>query len=206
MVWTSVDEPSGGNVAAAAVIGRMFHRADPKIRVYSNFYRAATPEDVKRLNSVVDVWAPSLDCLNERYLPICRQRNRDLWAYRVQGKGTPPASVRGAFWRLFADGVKAYSFWTYTDASPDPWTPYDMDRHDYHVVYNGDPDEMIPSKRWEAWREGVEDYTLLWMLAQRGGRPPAEEAPVSERSGAEAIRQSRDRLLDMLVAVPGAPR
>jgi hypothetical protein len=26
-------------------------------------------------------------------------------------------------------------------------------------VYDGDPGELIPSRRWEGWREGVEDYT-----------------------------------------------
>ena len=208
MVWSSVDEPSGGNIDTAVIIDRMFHRADPKIRVYSNFYRAATPEDVKRLDGVVDIWAPSLDCLDERYLPICTQRDRELWAYRVQGKRTPPASIRGSFWRLFATGVTGYSFWTYTDTSADAWTPYDIDRHDYHVVYNGDPTEMIPSKRWEAWREGVEDYTLLWMLAQRGLKvqPAASSnaAPksVTEHSGADFIQQSRARVLEALVAGP----
>ena len=208
MVWTSVDEPAGGSIDTARTIGRMFHRADPSIRVYSNFYRVATPGDVRRLDEETDVWAPSLDCLNEQYLPICARRDRELWAYRVQSKGTLPASVRGAFWRLFALDVKGYSFWTYTDAGADPWTPYDIDRHDYHVVYTGDPSEMIPSKRWEAWREGVEDYTLLWMLSRRGGRvPPAAKSdaarqPVTERSDAARIGRSRGRVLQALAATP----
>jgi hypothetical protein len=150
-----------------------------------------------------DVWAPHLDCLDETYLPVCAREGRDIWAYRVQGKGTAPASVRGAFWRLFRTGVTGYSFWTYVDASDDPWTPYDIDRHDYHVVYNGDPVEMIPSKRWEAWREGVEDYTLLWLLGKAA--PPRDESgidlpggPVSESSSPEHIRKWRDEILNAL--------
>lgn len=27
-------------------------------------------------------------------------------------------------------------------------------------------ESIIPSKRWEAWREGVEDYTYLYMLQE----------------------------------------
>ena len=206
MVWSADDEPSGGTVDTVVTVGRMFRRADPKIRIYSNFYSAATPADVRRMDGVVDVWAPHLDCLDERYLPICTQRNRELWAYRVQGKRTLPSSVRGAFWRLFAVGVKGYSFWTYTDVSADPWSPYDIDRHDYHVVYSGDPAEMIPSKRWEAWREGVEDYALLWMLAQRGlGVPPGtgtDSEPVTEHTDADQIRRTRIRALQALAAAP----
>ncbi|NLF17729.1 MAG: DUF4091 domain-containing protein [Lentisphaerae bacterium] len=202
VLWVPTDEPSGSSIDDALITGTMLRRADPGIRIYSNFYRAATPEEVRRLDPVIDVWAPHLDCLNDDYLPVCTARTRALWAYRVQGKDTPPASVRGAFWRLFETGVTGYSFWAYTDASPDPWDPYDTSQHDYHVVYDGDPTEMVPSKRWEAWREGVEDYALLWLLARRAAGPDltlaALRGTISERAGAEAIAAARERLLEAL--------
>jgi len=212
MLWASTDEPSGAAVKTVIACGKAFHKADPNIRVYSNFYRAATPEDVRRMDPVINVWAPSIGCLKKEYLSICRQPGKELWSYRVTGKGARPESIRGAFWRVFREGIRGYSFWCYADAVGDPWDPYDTPRHDYAVVYDGDPRELIPSKRWEAWREGIEDYTLLWMLKQKIVKlsPARKDEAVKilkecERIGmgstAEQIARARAKLLKTLISV-----
>ncbi len=40
------------------------------------------------------------------------------------------------------------------------WNDTDEVRPDYAVIYEGHPG-IIPSKRWEDWREGVQDFALV---------------------------------------------
>ena len=72
------------------------------------------------------------------------------------------------------------------------WDAWDHNRHDYAVVYDGDDSELTPSKRWEAYREGAEDYAVLWLLKRRD----PEAAQALARKGldgqtAEAVRTAR---------------
>ena len=162
ILWTAVDEPNASLINEVLITGRAFHKAGSHIRVYNNFYSAATPADIKKMDEQVDIWAPSFgDCLNDSYLSVIK--DKELWSYRVSEKNLTPNDIRSAFKKLARLSAKGYSFWTYADKSADSWDPYDIARHDYNVIYNGDSRELIPSKRWEAWREGVEDYTLIKM-------------------------------------------
>jgi hypothetical protein len=46
-------------------------------------------------------------------------------------------------------------------------------RRDYAVIYSGEDKAIVSSRRWEAWRMGVEDYELLTAYARKMGRPAA---------------------------------
>ena len=54
-------------------------------------------------------------------------------------------------------------------------------------------EKIIPSKRWEAWREGVEDYTYLFMLRERIQAHRGE-------AGARTRAATAQRALDSAVA------
>ncbi|MCD6361190.1 MAG: DUF4091 domain-containing protein, partial [Armatimonadetes bacterium] len=104
--------------------------------------------------------------------------SRVLWGYQVLGKTSDPLrNHRLSFWDCWRKGITGQGFWCYADAHGSNWDPYDEGKGDYSPVYDGDERELIPSRRWEAWREGVEDYTLLWMLrrAVTDGRGNAED-------------------------------
>jgi hypothetical protein len=60
---------------------------------------------------------------------------------------------------------------------------------------------IIPSKRWEAWREGIEDYELLRLVhdAARG----AEAAGQVDR--AAELRNALRRAVDSALAAPDDP-
>ena len=63
------------------------------------------------------------------------------------------------------------------DNNPD-WTP--AGEQCYSVVYRGDADEWIPSKRSEAIREGMEIYTLLTLLKEKN---PAVYSDICKKIG-----------------------
>ena len=88
----------------------------------------------------------------------------------------PYSAYRIPLWQAFQTGATGCAFWCY--AVGDSWKNADMWKDGsflYAVIYTltGAPEDVsraekiIPSKRWEAWRDGVEDYTYLFMLRER---------------------------------------
>ena len=68
----------------------------------------------------------------------------------------------------------------------------------YPVIYThvGAPKDVsrneaiIPSKRWEAWREGIEDYTYLFMLRDLIKRSePSPQTIQARKTLASAVQQ-----------------
>ena len=55
-------------------------------------------------------------------------------------------------------------FWSYCTSQDDPWFVPRL-RYDYLLVYPGNG--VVSSKRWEAVRDGIEDYGMLELLRQR---------------------------------------
>ena len=54
------------------------------------------------------------------------------------------------------------------------WDDFDGESPDHSVVYNIG-DQIISSRRWEAFKQGIEDYELLVMYERRFGKKPAME-------------------------------
>ena len=54
------------------------------------------------------------------------------------------------------------------------WDDFDGERPDFAVVYEGEGDAIVSSRRWEAWRMGIEDYELLTMYARKKGEGAAQ--------------------------------
>ena len=94
-----------------------------------------------------------------------KERGKQVWAYAAVGggkAGDPARFYRAQAWEAFALGVSGFGFWAYADVgqSGTAWNDTDDVRPDYAVIYEGHPG-IISSKRWEAWREGVQDFALL---------------------------------------------
>lgn len=97
-------------------------------------------------------------------------------------KASPYSAYRVAAWRIWKEGMTGFSYWKYRDAM---WDSTGKGPN-WAVVYRSDvadcPPEVskkelvIPSKRWEATREGVEDYVYLYLLNQGIGKASPEAA------------------------------
>ncbi len=153
-------------------------RINPKIRIYANSFGKG-PADFKRFKDLVDVW-----CLLDRYcqqhpewVEMIKNFGKEVWTYGTLGPGKanhPYSYYRLMPWRSFKRGQKGAGFWVYYPANKAiPWNDTLEAFGDYGVVYAsgtspfGRVDESItPSRRWEAWREGVEDYQYLYEVRQ----------------------------------------
>ena len=147
--------------------------ADPRVRI-SSTHMAHDAERQRLFVPVIDIWMPIYRALDRPELAIMKESGKPVWTYDC---GTTPmfSTTRHRFlpwraWRYDLDGV---TLWTYSQNNwNDP--PYE---HNFGQFFGSSHGGTVPSKRWIAWREGLEDYLYLVRyeeeLAKRGG--PAEE-------------------------------
>jgi len=223
------DEPGlerGPRIAYLIEHGRRIKQADPRIQTYTDPVAPMGLEDLKRAAPYVDLWCPEQDSLyrvwgptpdmrSEERLAIMKADSAQVWTYEcfpgVKRK-SPLGYYRHQAWLAWKLGLNGMGFWTYCTDPNDPWLP---NKDEYMLVYPGE-DGPIPSKRWEACRDGVEDYTALWLARQAvdaavaRGEPGAAAARaeldsivnqvLEERAVWPSLQQARQRLADITMA------
>jgi outer membrane protein assembly factor BamB len=177
------DEPglNGGDARVEQYVKavKRVKAADPEMQVYTNPAGGAWPDVIKPLAGVTDVWCPDLHLfrLDPAGMTAVFSKAKQFWHYEAPGdqRGLDPLGFyRMKPWIAFQLGMNGGGYWVYS--SKDYWIP----SHDseYGVVYPG-PRGPVTTKRWEASREGSQDFELLTMLrraAQRSTSPEAESA------------------------------
>lgn len=106
----------------------------------------------------------------------------ERWIYNARGPAksqSPYSYYRLMAWKAFLNGFKGIGFWAYADAgvgekAGSVWDDFDGNNPDYAVIYDGVGNSIVSSRRWEAWRMGIEDYELLTMYARKKGESAAK--------------------------------
>jgi len=201
-----VDEPSGERARKARHGGDAVRMGDPNIRRFANPYGSATDEDMELMAPAVDIWCPMLNTAKGERLGFCRKTAPEVWMYQVLSKRSHPlGAYRLGFWKAFVKELGGYGFWDYADCSGSAWDAYDNPRHDYGVVYDGDETDLTPSRRWEGYREGAEDFMLLSMLAERPGwdRQKVSEfaQQVIDAGDAASVHAARRKMIRLIAGV-----
>lgn len=204
VAWYLADEPVT-EVRAQPVVtaGEVIREIAPDALVLANPYSAASWDVLRMMDPVVNLWCPALSMADEEHLEFFREGSEVLWSYQVLPKRSDAfGAYRLSFWRLWDERITGQGFWCYADASGSAWNPWENDRVDYAPVYDGDARELIPSIRWEAWREGVEDYTLLWMLQRAVGEGACADVARAER----ALEEAREALAERTAEAAASAR
>ncbi len=152
---------------------------DPRVRNYADPTGLMRVEYVKEFKDLIDVWQPEINVLKRdpELLHWFQQNARTLWAYEATDPGKnllPLGYYRAHAWTAWKLGLKGAGFWCYK--FHDTWWP--LETPDWSVVYQTG-DQVTPSRRWEACRDGQEDYRALYAL-----RAAAETARAAGRTAA----------------------
>jgi hypothetical protein len=213
------DEPLDRHLPEAAVIWKAIRKADPRVLRF-----VTTPgnsaEALLRIADDIDIWCPHLSRdkpLSDGSYAFYQSRQaagQQVWLYNCQGpdKSFPPlAHYRRLSWQAWAMGATGVGVWNYADTGrgrfTSAWTDLDGNREDFALVYDAAtaPDgtsrreAQIPSRRWEAFRDGIEDHAYLWALrraaaeARRlGNAADADEAETAIREAVTATEAAPD--------------
>ncbi|MBI4559183.1 MAG: PQQ-binding-like beta-propeller repeat protein [Candidatus Hydrogenedentes bacterium] len=193
-----LDEPGGygwNAVNKVVEFGKLVRSINPDVMMYVNgggelpMFEAMAP--------YTDVWCPALHMLPEDtpVMDFLRDSKRIIWSYncgypysRPIGANIKDANVVAEF-RIaglfaFRYGATGIGYWCYNTGG-DTWTRV---QNEYMLVYPG-RERPVTSRRWEAVREGIEDYRILTALRARLSAP---ENPLSEE-----IRAKIAHLMDV---------
>jgi hypothetical protein len=190
-------------------IAKQIKTIDPKIRIYANSFGEG-PADFNRLQSLIDIWCLSRSECEKHpgWLENIKGFGKEVWTYQARppGKANEPYSYyRLLPWWAFQNGLTGFGFWVYADPySDDSWDDYYAPAGHYGVVYGaaGSPvvtggENIIPSRRWEAWREGIEDYMYLEELQKA-----ADKIKITNPAKATQIQQFIKNQVDAVVKSP----
>lgn len=105
-------------------------------------------------------------------------KDSDFWIYDIMddSKGVDPYSrYRLLGWKAFQYNARGIGFWAYGEQfGSSVWDDFDGARGDYNAVYDKE-NFIIPSRRWEAFKQGVEDYFILSKYQQKFGKVAAQK-------------------------------
>lgn len=199
---------------------KLIKEVDPKILVYIN-NTGSTVEEVTNIAPYVDIWCPFLyDYLNNPPYQdrldakkaadqLLKKNAQFFWTY-ANPPGSAPETAppyrdyRLGPWRAWDLGMMGYGFWIYYYKSH--WNNYKHpDGVNWSVAFPGDaPDTpesvrgkelIVPGKRWEATREGIEDFVYLWMLREAVNKPGPSADAAAVRRGKDLLNTLPKRVL-----------
>ncbi len=152
-------------------ISRWIKEVDPKSRIVIDCSTANMTE-ARTMDALTDVWVPHykhffMEELNP-FHQMVRDSKKPYWVYYYSEGGNekaqdPTRHYLAKFWWAYEKGLTGIGYWA-NQYYGDPWyrKAY-TNTYDTSFVYpvaNG----VVPSRRWQAWRRGWQDYTLLSML------------------------------------------
>jgi hypothetical protein len=173
----------------------MIKRLDPKIQITCNASQVISdPTLAERFFRAFDILQPCLDSLKQS--PQLREflgvNSRPLWTYRCQSMAGLDKNLyeyyRVYAWDNLAYGLRGTGIWTYCAQGQSPWSEGQRGIA-YNLVFkHRDKGEVVHSRRYEFYREGLDDYRYVQALLA-----------ISQNKSAKAERESKD-LINAAVA------
>lgn len=134
----------------------------PQIKLYATLNRA---DNLERFSSMVDVVQTKPKLVDST---LTMNSKTEIWTYEnvANGRAVNPYSYRLRAWEAFLNDVTGIGFWGYADAGGE-MTYLDVNTYDFNpdrnfsVIYNSPDGSLVSSRRWEAFKRGLEDYEIL---------------------------------------------
>jgi hypothetical protein len=169
-------------------VARIIKDFDPRLKIYANNW-IESESQFRKVKDLIDIWCPPLPEVIANKNTFEKYKNLGtfdkIWCYyaNIQKRYffSPETGMIGKLWRGGPNrtafrtmpiasaslGMTGAGFWVYQDSDKAGWTEDKMG--EYGVVYDGSqnpdkncfPEAIVPSKRWQQWREGVEDAVCL---------------------------------------------
>ena len=170
-----LDEPgldNGPNIAILVDAGKLFREADPQLLTYTDPVAGLSWKDFERIEPLVDIWTPNMRLVSGLLSGDPRiqriMKAKTVWSYECisQVKSLSPLCYnRANAWRAKFFGLSGIGFWTHSTTEVDHWFAGKGINDEYALVYPGEL--PVPSVRWEAVRDGMEDIAAMTLLEEQ---------------------------------------
>ena len=183
----------------------------PDVRLLLNPTTGYNLGELKSIADYVDIWMPSYEAVIKPYpedFEFLKSTGKTLWMYSCTN-GTPMPVYdynlkrHWIAWRL---GITGVAQWAYADHggwnSSNSWE-WVLGAHATIYTQSNAPRQLklvepiTPSKRWEAWREGSQDYQLLAMTQKLARAASPAKSREVQNDLATAVAMVTDNPEDM---------
>lgn len=170
-------------------------KINPQVRLYLNPATKFSPDEIESFNPYIDIWSPYFYGLmkapeKERVIDAMKTKGEFFWGYFNCEGGLPQCSSAYTAYRLipwlaWKNKIQGMGNWVYLYNPDLSWSASKAGRsYSWDIVYLSKyapadisrKEGIIPSKRWEAWREGAEDFLLLSILKDTITKSETENA------------------------------
>ncbi len=162
--------------------------SDPRWSIYSNYAGTTTMEQLQQMATITEVWQPDLDTffmIGEGALEVMRQGGgKAAWWFKPIGDClilNPLGFYRSMGRETFRLGMEGWGFWSLRQGAS-LWKTASGEEPGY-VTIGDDGAHFTGDRRWQAVRDGTEDFTAFMMLQERleDGDADADASAVLER-------------------------
>lgn len=191
-----IDEPwltGETNIPALRRFCTLVKAADPNARNYADPAGNVRVEKIAAFKDLIDVWQPEINLLKRdpELLEWFQNNARSFWVYEATDPGKdllPLGYYRCLGWLSWLFKLDGFGYWCYQHQ--DLWWP--ITGGDWAAVYETN-ELVIPSRRWEATRDGLDDYRAFYVLDQEIAKAKQEgridEAVHAQTLIDEAVRE-----------------
>jgi hypothetical protein len=193
--------PYDESVGERAVrLASLMKEACPEVRIIVD---CSTPDlqEAARIDHYTDIWVPHFKQFFPENMAAFHQRlidsGKPRWVYYYsEGQNEkwqdPTLHYLFKFWWAYKNNLSGLGYWA-QQYYGDPWLRCKTTKaYDTSLVYPT-AEGPIPSRRWEAWRRGVQDVTLFDLTRRK----------LTEQNRAGDLGELTQRV-DRLVTTPGA--
>ena len=192
-----VDEPGlygGTKIKLYEDIARHLKEAMPDVPIYANPSGNITRENMTGMVPLTDVWCPEQALLRRQpdLAEFFLSTGKPVWSYEAPPDSKtqlPLGYYRANAWMAFTLGLHGTGFWTqlYTGShygGNDMW--FAGKGVLFGANYESSGNEVI-SRRWEAYRDGLEDVRAFLMLRNAADAARAKGIHAEEVAHADAL-------------------
>lgn len=181
------------------LLARWVKEVDPQARIVID---SSTPDMqvAREMDALTDVWVPH----HRQFFPaemkpfheMITSKGKPRWAY-FYSEGSndktqdPMRHYLSKFWWAFENNVTGMGYWA-QQYYGDPWYRQDSKSSYDTALWYPAEGTVIPSRRWEAWRRGWQDYLLLSLARES----------LKSRNDAEGLQTLGKHVSDV-VSFPG---
>ena len=144
---------------------KQIKKIDPNIQIFSDW--SGSIEELKAISPYIDVWCPQymqIDKMPDAF-KYMKKTKKPIWTYECDSMPAKPVLIYHVLPLIaFKHKLDGVAFWTY---SPCRWFNNRAGRNYGLYYWNSQNDSPIASRRWEIWRDGLDDYLYLYILKQK---------------------------------------
>lgn len=180
---------------------------DPNVKLFANPSEYSDLTSIKAMDPYTDIWVPHMYVFwrQKQALAFMFRKGEYFWCYcnpMITGAvsaASPYEWYRLAPWRAWILGVRGMAIWVYMTSPKRGTYDFDMVYLSRNLLADAvfpselvlsDREKIIPGKRWEAWREGMEDIMYLEILK----KAVIHASQDSRLKSSPALEQSRRTL------------